>query len=417
MRHLRWIVASSWAPWALLALAVLAQVGATLAGADPYKMIDLSVYIDSVGWAFDGSLYDATSNSISGSGKPVNLPFTYPPFSAVLFTPLAALNLTVARIAWQLASLAALALIIYFTLHLMGRAGKDAAKPVAHLRGVLITATACASWLEPVRTTFNYGQINVFLAALLLAGAVTAKQWWAGSSVGIAAGIKLVPAITGLYYLMQRRWLAALWCVLGFASTVGFAAIFLPSETKRYFTELIFDPARTGPIFGAINQSWRGALARLAGQDDLPTGWIVAVVSTAALAIWALMRALKAQDRTAAFLVVQFLGLLVSPISWSHHYVWIVPLLMWCFFGPHSRKRAVRILAMSWLIAAYSYVVSILVAQPNNYEISSRPGWASGLALIYVVLGMATIGVLGWVNRGVASAAAPSEAGAAARTR
>ncbi len=393
------LVASRWAPWTLLAVAVIAHVLVTLAGADPFKMIDLKVYVDGAGWALDGTLYDSTSDSISGSGDPINLPFTYPPFSALLFLPVSVLNYGVARVLWQVASLIAITAIIYLTLRLLGRAGKNAATPIDHLRGVLIGGTALALWLEPVRTTFNYGQINLFLALLLLSGAVAAKDWWAGASVGIGAGIKLVPAITGLYYLVQRRWWAAAWCIFGFLLTVGLAAIVLPAETKRYFLELIFDPARTGPVFGAINQSWRGALARLAGLDDVPTAWIIAVVLSAALAVWTLITSLKAGDRLAAFLSVQFLGLLVSPISWSHHWVWVIPLLVWCFFGAHRRLVAVRVLAIAWLVACYSYVVPILVSQPNNFEISSRPGWSSWLATIYVVLGVATLVVLGVTNR------------------
>lgn len=384
-----------WLPWAILAVSLTAHVLVTLAGADPFKMIDLRVYLDGAGWAFDGTLYDATSNSTSAAGTPILLPFTYPPFAALVFVPLSWLNFVLARILWQVASLGAITALIYLTLRLLGRAGRDARRPLDDLRPVLIAGTGLALWLEPVRTTFNYGQINLFLAALLLAGAVVSKEWLAGSTVGIAAGIKLVPAITGLYYLAARRWWAAAACIGSFLATAALAALFLPKETKRYFLELIFDPARTGPVFGAINQSWRGALARLAGQPDVPKVWLVAIALTAVLAVWALLANLRVGDNTAAFLSVQFLGLLVSPISWSHHWVWVLPLLVWCFFGRRSGHPAVRALAVAWLIATYSYVVSILVSQPNNYEIASRPGWAAWLGTIYVVLGVGSLIVLG----------------------
>ncbi len=112
----------------------------------------------------------------------------------------------------------------YCTLRLLGRAGPDAPKPLAHVRGIVVTITALGLWLEPVRTTFNYGQINLFLCALLLAGAVAGKEWLAGASVGLAAGIKLTPAITGLYYLLQKRWSAVVWSVVFFALTVAAGA-------------------------------------------------------------------------------------------------------------------------------------------------------------------------------------------------
>jgi alpha-1,2-mannosyltransferase len=361
-------------------------------------MIDLRVYLDGAQWALDGTLYDSTSNSTSASGDPIMLPFTYPPFAALIFVPLAQLDYVVARVIWQACSLLAVTAIIYLSLRLLGRAGRNG-HPVHNLQATLVVGTALALWLEPVRTTFNYGQINLFLATLLLAGAVAGREWLAGSTVGVAAGIKLVPAITGLYYLAHRRWAAAAWCAGSFLVTVVAAAIVLPAETKRYFLTLIFDPARTGPVFNAINQSWRGALARLAGQDDVPGSWLVACAATVVVALWALWRTTTVGDRLAAFTCVQFLGLLVSPISWSHHWVWVVPLLVWTFFGRRHTHPAARALGVAWLLAAYSYLVSFLVAQPHNFDIPSRPGWAATAGTVYVVLGMATLVVLGATAR------------------
>jgi len=256
-------VASPVAPWALLGLTLVLHVLATLAGTDAFAMVDLKVYVEGAEHLFDGTLYDFFS-------EPLHLPFTYPTFSAIIFTPMTWLPWTVLRVLWQIASFGAIALIGYCTLRLLGRAGRNAPNPIANVRGIVVTITALGLWLEPVRTTFNYGQINLFLCALLLAGAVASKEWLAGASVGLAAGIKLTPAITGLYYLMQRRWSAVVWAVAFFAGTIGLGLLLVPSETVRFFTQLMFDPARTGPVWSAINQSLRGAIARLAGQD--PSG-------------------------------------------------------------------------------------------------------------------------------------------------
>jgi alpha-1,2-mannosyltransferase len=266
---------------------------------------------------------------------------------------------------------------------------------MAHLTGVVVTATAVGMWLEPIRTTFNYGQINLFLAALLLAGAVSTRAWWQGTTVGLAAGITLVPAITGLYYLLARRYSAALWAVGVFLATVLVSLAFLPSQTWRYFTALIFDPGRTGPVWSAINQSWRGALARLFGHE-VPGIWAVACLLTLALGIWATVMLLRAGDRAGAFLAVQLVGLLVSPISWSHHWVWVLPVLIWAFAGPFRGSGWALGIAIGWLVGCYSYVVPLLiVAQGPGIPPASRPGWQSWLGLAYVVLGMATLLVMG----------------------
>jgi alpha-1,2-mannosyltransferase len=392
-------VASSWAPWVLLALTGVLHVLATLAGSDAFAMVDLRVYLEGAQHLTDGTLYDFFS-------EPLHLPFTYPTFSAIVFTPMTWLPWTVLRILWQIASFGAIGLIAYATLRLLGRAGPDAPNPIANLRGIVVTITALGLWLEPVRTTFNYGQINLFLCALLLAGAVAGKEWLAGASVGLAAGIKLTPAITGLYYLLQRRWSAVLWSVLFFAGTVLVGLLFVPSETTRFFTALMFDPARTGPVWSAINQSLRGAIARLAGEDSTAL-WLIAAALAVVLGVWAAWACLRAGDRTAGFLAVQITGLLVSPISWSHHWVWVLPLLMWGLFGPRQRLTSVRVLTVAWFAATCSYVVSVLIAQQYIDQPASRPGWQSALGTVYPLLGVLTLVLLGVL---AAKATAPSGA-------
>ena len=284
----------------------------------------------------------------------------------------------------------------------------------------MVTVVALGLWLEPVRTTFNYGQINLFLAALLLAGAAaevrhgrggtrSRADFWGGLSVGLAAGVKLTPALTGLYYLLQRRWSAVAWSVATFAATVAIGWIAAPAETVRFFTALMFDPARTGPIWSAINQSLRGALSRVLGEDRVGI-WLVCAVLAFGLGVWCTWRSLRADDRTAAFLAVQVTALLISPISWSHHWVWVLPLLLWCLFGPRQRERVVRWLTVAWLVATCSYVVSILIAQQYEDQPASRPLWQSALGVVYPLMGVVTLAVLGWLAGRRAAAVGPSDA-------
>jgi len=187
------------------------------------------------------------------------------------------------------------------------------------------------------------------------------------------------------------------------------ALVILPDETVRYFTKLIFDPGRTGPVWSAINQSLRGAIARLAGQD-LTSLWLVAAVAAGLLGVWVAWICLKADDRAGAFLAVQFTGLLISPISWSHHWVWVLPLLLWCLFGPRQRLTPVRVLTVAWLVATCSYVVSILISFQYIGQPASRPGWQSGLGVIYPLLGIVTLVILGVISRRAIVGAAGSAA-------
>jgi alpha-1,2-mannosyltransferase len=300
----------------------------------------------------------------------------------------------------------------YSTLRLLGRAGPMATRPIGNVRGIVVTVTALGVWLEPVRSTFNYGQINLLLCALLLVGAVVGKEWMSGASVGIAAGVKLTPAITGLYYLLQRRWSAVAWSAVFFAATVAIGAALLPGETWRFFTALMLDPGRTGPVWATINQSLRGAVARVLGED-LTSVWLVCAAAAVVLGGWACWVCLRAGDRAAAFLAVQFTGLLISPISWSHHWVWVLPLLLWCLFGPRRQLPSVKVLAWAWVIGTCSYVVSILIAQRLIDQGASRTFWQSGLGAIYPVLGVATLVLLAVISLRIRPNHATSEIGGA----
>ncbi|MEP6561738.1 MAG: alpha-(1-2)-phosphatidylinositol mannosyltransferase, partial [Nakamurella sp.] len=111
-------------------------------------------------------------------------------------------------------------------------------------------------------------------------------------------------------------------------------------------------------------------------------------------------------------LAVQFTGLLISPISWSHHWVWVLPLLMWCLFGPQQRLVWVRVLAIAWVVATCSYLVSILIAQQYIGQLASRPWWQAWLGSIYPVMGLLTLGLLMVVNLRLRAAAASKPAAA-----
>ncbi len=145
------------------------------------------------------------------------------------------------------------------------------------------------------------------------------------------------------------------------------------SAATEYFTTLLGDADRIGPVGSVWNQSLRGALSRLVGHD-VGQGpiWLVAVaiLLLAALAAW---RALGPDDRLGTLVIVSFVGLAVSPISWSHHWVWIVPLLIWLVHGPLRGARGVRVLVGYWLVVTLVGVPWVLsFQQPSIWEID-RP--------------------------------------------
>ncbi|HEX7322622.1 MAG TPA: glycosyltransferase 87 family protein, partial [Mycobacterium sp.] len=241
---------------------------------------------------------------------------------------------------------------------------------------------------------------------LAVLGAVYSPRWWlSGLLVGLAAGVKLTPAIAGLYFVGARRLSAAVFAAVVFFATIAVSVWVTDDQTRRYFAELLGDAHRIGPIGTSFNQSWRGGISRIVGHD---AGYgppvLIAVAVTAVLAVLA-WRALDPTDRLGLLLVVELFGLLVSPISWTHHWVWLVPLMIWLIHGPLSRCAGARVLGWSWLgltLVGVPWLLSF--AQPSIWQ-GGRPWYLAWAGLVYIVAALAT---LAWVassgirRRGVA---------------
>ena len=308
------------------------------------------------------------------------LPFTYPPFAAALFLPLSALPWGAARAVWQVLSLVCLWWLVRTALKAL--AGDER---YDERRALLWTAIAL--WFEPVRKTLDFGQINLILVAGVFAAVLAVRQVVAGLGVGVAAGIKLTPAISGLYFLATRRWKAALWSIAGFAVTVALGFLVSAGDSWRYWFQLLGAADRVGPVGSVINQSLRGALSRSLGYDvETSWPWLLAVAVSAALTWFALRAAVRAGDALAAVVVVQVFGLLVSPISWSHHWLWVIPLVLWLIY---SRRNLV--LAGVWVVAVCSDVITVLIdLQPSIWEIP-RPWPLAALGWVYPALALVTL--------------------------
>ena len=155
-------------------------------------LIDLRVYRHATPGLLDGSLYQFRLGEFSDQFP---LPFTYPPFAALVLLPLAFLPWLVVRFGWQLLSIGCLYWIAVCSLRLV------ATGPVQ--RHAMLW-TAVALWFEPVRTTLNYGQINLVLVAVLLSAMVAGRDVLAGLGVGLGAGGERVAGIWGVYFLAGR---------------------------------------------------------------------------------------------------------------------------------------------------------------------------------------------------------------------
>ncbi|MBJ8340881.1 mannosyltransferase [Antrihabitans sp. YC3-6] len=384
----------------LLTVSAATRLLWTALSANGLNLVDLRVYVDGSAALADNQLYEF---STSFGSPDFALPFTYPPFAALLFYPLHHLPFTVVGLAWQVATIGAMYLVVRISFELIDTALDDTAKGDKRpdRRNATMIWCAVALWTEPVRTTLECGQVNVFIVAAVLAAARSARWWISGALVGLVAGVKLTPAISGLYFLLRRRPATVGWSAVAFAATIGLSFALIGNQSRDYFTNLIGDATRIGPVGSVANQSLRGALSRLAGYD-VGTGpaWLVGVAIAVVLAALA-WRALAASDALGALLVVQFLGLVVSPISWAHHWVWVTPLLIWLSYGPMRHRRGARALAWYWFAAtALGVPWALTLVQTSVWDIS-RPGvlaWLGAVNVIGVAAWFVWLGATRWTG-------------------
>lgn len=368
----------------LLALSLAARLAWTYLVPNGANFVDLHVYLGGAA-ALDtpGALY----SYVYGDQTPdFPLPFTYPPFAALVFYPLTKLPFGLVAFGWQVGTIAALYGVVRLSQRLIYRAAGD--------RRRAMVWTALGIWTEPLRSTFDYGQVNVILVLLVLWAVCSTRWWLSGLLVGLAAGIKLTPAVSGLYFVGMRRWAAALFAAVVFAGTVAVSIGVIGQQARYYFTDLLGDASRVGPIGTSFNQSWRGAVSRILGYD---AGYgplvLIAIAATAILAI-AAWRALD-RERLGSLLVVELFGLLISPISWTHHWIWLLPLMIWLFDGPWRDLPGARALGLGWLLLSVAGVPWLLsFAQPTIWQID-RPWYLAWAGLVYIV---ATLVTLVWMT-------------------
>jgi alpha-1,2-mannosyltransferase len=282
--------------------------------------LDLQVYrAGGAAWAHGFPLY--VDHFVRPVGGP-DLPFTYPPIAAVIFSALSVVPLPPAIAVVVVLNLAAL--VTFCLLAATSQYGRGSRALVAGL------AVAGASvLLKPVRETLWFGQVNVVLGVLVAADCLLPRtKWPRGLLIGLAAAIKLSPAVFVLFFLPRRQWRPALTAA---ASFVGFGLlgfILDPSDTKAYWFGALLDPSRIGRVTYASNQSILGVLDRSALPGAVATSlWVLLSLATVMLAWIVVVRASRAGEELTALLAVAVAELLVSPISWVHHWVWIAPAL------------------------------------------------------------------------------------------
>lgn len=321
--------------------------------------VAVDIHRSEVGWrTIDLDVYRAGANAILDGKDIYTVPvgaiplwFTYPPFAAVLLTPVTMFDWHESQAVMTFVSVAALVASCAVLLrHVMpywtGRTRLTLALLVA----------AVGVQLEPVSGTIGFGQINVVLMLLVLVDMLGPRgRLPQGVLVGLATAIKITPGIFVLYFVVTRRWRAAGAATAAFAAASGLGFAITPEPSWRYWTQLLFDSSRVGPIEYSGNQSLRGVAARLSGSVDGGAAlWVLAAVGVLVFGMRHAAAASRNGDEMLGVVLCAVTGLLISPITWNHHWVWAVPvaILLWarCL---RTRTPSRVAAAIAWTLLFY----------------------------------------------------------------
>ena len=298
-------------------------------------------------WQVDVEVYRQAGESIL-TGRPIYLamteapqllPFTYPPFAAILSLPLALVPFGMAGWAWTLAQvLATTAITWYAARPLLIRFGPWL--PVA-----LAVLAAPMLWLHPVSDGIRFGQVNAFLVLACLMDLVRPRPRLlarvpAGVLVGLAMAIKLTPGVFVIHFLVCRRFKEAATAVATAVVVTLATWLVLPQASFAFWGGALQDPARLGPNAGTANQAIRGVLLRIGPDGLVGTAlWLVLAGTVAVLGFGLARRFHVAGASVAEVATVGIVACLISPVSWVHHYHWVVVVILALLGADPLRER------------------------------------------------------------------------------
>ena len=257
--------------WALLALAGLAALREVVSdwrlGASRSLGIegDIGIYIGAINfWKAGGALYDFPLDG----GR---YGFTYPPFAAIVLRPLTWFPPATTGRIW-------LTLCVLVAVGIVALVVASRRWPTTGIGRLIAFGLAVVAFLGSVQVQSDLitGQVNLVLALLILLdiGRFIPDRF-RGVLVGLAAATKLTPMIIWGWLLLTRQWRALTTSIGTFAACVALAWVVLPSDSRRFWTDAIFESERVGDAELRFNSSVMGTLTRagIEGPAKIASGW------------------------------------------------------------------------------------------------------------------------------------------------
>ncbi len=369
----------------------------TVSAINPHDHIDGEVYrLGARAWLDGRAIYQNLPPTESGMA----LPFIYPPFAAIVFSPLALVPKLVSTVIISITTHLALLATLYVVL-------SASTFMVAHRdKIVLVTAAILplATVTEPVLETITYAQINVVLMALVAVDCLWRTRgpkklpYPRGMLIGIAAGLKLTPLVFLLFLLLRRDGRSIAVALGTFAATILLGVVLAFENAGQFWFKQMLATSEVsfGKLTGdastyAGNQSVRSMLSKWTVPEELLTVvWALAVLLILALAVAGMVQALRKSDLALALTLNAVAGLLISPVSWFHHWVWAIPALVLLIGGALVARNWATALAGSLAAALFTLAPHFKVPQGEGRELTWNV-FTQFVGNAYVYLGLALL--------------------------
>jgi alpha-1,2-mannosyltransferase len=340
-RRLRYL---AWLPALVLASA---QSYAALSRPSTDWLADLRVYRGAVlELRHHHSLYDfITAN---------DAPFTYPPFAGVIMAPLAYAAERPIGTAWTVATVA----LVFAMASIVARA----ADVPARLRPWLAPLTAALLFASsPVSSNLRFGQVSIGLAVLVLVDVLVLDgRRGQGILTGLASAIKLTPLIFIPMLWLGGRRRAAYLGAIAFAAAAGVTWLVLPDDSRRFWGTDLAQVNRLGHISTGGNQSFNGAMLRGHVDDHVRTIVMLVVAAiVGGVALWRARQAYRGGGILTALVIVGAASVVISPISWTHHQIWLVLAALLPVRGGRGWQIAVSTLTVAIMVIPLAAITPI----------------------------------------------------------
>lgn len=370
----RWAVGGR--DWLFTISIVAALVGAAFSfwllydSTGDFGQIDYRIYSGSAG------RYTSGQSIYSYVDPEYHLSATYPPFGLLVFVPISYLNIRVAEVLWLLANVACLVAIARLVCTHMLRVS-ERTRMLVCLVGPSLAIPTAMMWAN-----FQLGQVNLWIWLAIVADLILIRRnkRFGGVLIGLATAMKLTPAVFIVFLLAAREWKPAARAAAAAATATGVAWALAPSDSRLYWTELLFDTSRIGALGDPRNNSIRFVTTLLPVGDHLQVLlWLAVAAFVVPLGIRRATLAWRGGQDLYAMVIVGCVGALASPISWNHHLIFLLLALLLLPEPGWPRRKQIVVLAAGW----------VFLVDPVMFGVSAVSSVLRCLAMVAIIAGLA----------------------------